>query len=134
MDLKRVLGTRIGDLLGVPRGFIVNFVLKHVRKQIPAWNIPGTSTFKSALGSGLGIKLEPVPLGPEDIAFLQYTGGTTGVSKAAILTPRNMVANVLQACAWITPSLTANEARVVVTALPLYHIFALTSNCLAFLP
>src|SRR3977135_1902649 len=65
-DLKKVLVTRIGDLLGVPRGFIVNCVLKHVRKQIPAWNMPGTSTFKSALGGGLGLKLEPVPLGPED--------------------------------------------------------------------
>jgi long-chain acyl-CoA synthetase len=132
-DLKKVLTTRIGDLLGVPRGFIVNFVLKHVRKQIPDWKMPGTSTFKRALGGGLGLKLERVPLGPEDIAFLQYTGGTTGVAKAAVLTHRNMVANVLQASAWVTPSLKANEARIVVTALPLYHIFALTTNCLAFL-
>jgi long-chain acyl-CoA synthetase len=132
-DLKKVLVTRIGDLLGVPRGFIVNFVLKHVRKQIPAWSMPGASTFKSALGSGLGLKLEPVSLGPEDIAFLQYTGGTTGIAKAAILTHRNMVANVQQAYAWINPSLKANEARVIITALPLYHIFALTTNCLAFI-
>src|SRR5882724_3445981 len=132
-DLKKVLVTRIGDLLGIPRGFIVNFVLKYVRKQIPQWKMPGTSTFKSALGSGLGLELEPVPLGGEDIAFLQYTGGTTGVAKAAILTHRNMVANVLQASAWVNPSLKANEARIVITALPLYHIFALTSNCLAFL-
>jgi long-chain acyl-CoA synthetase len=132
-DLKKVLVTRIGDLLGVPRGFIVNFVLKYVRKQIPQWKMPGTLTFKSALGGGLGLKLDPVPVGPEDIAFLQYTGGTTGVAKAAILTHRNMVANVLQASAWINPSLRAHEARIVVTALPLYHIFALTTNCLAFL-
>ena len=132
-DLKKVLVTRIGDLLGVPRGMIVDFVLKHVRKQIPDWTVPGASTFKGALGAGLGLKLEPVALGPEDIAFLQYTGGTTGVAKAAILTHRNMVANVLQASAWVSPSLKANEARVVITALPLYHIFALTTNCLAFL-
>ena len=132
-ELKKVLVTRVGDLLGVPRGFIVNFVLKHVRKQIPPWNMPGASTFKSALGGGLGLKLKAVALGPEAIAFLQYTGGTTGVAKAAILTHRNMVANVLQASAWITPSLKANEERVIVTALPLYHIFALTTNCLAFL-
>jgi long-chain acyl-CoA synthetase len=132
-ELKKVLVTRIGDLLGVPRGFIVNFVLRYVRKQIPAWSMPGAATFKSALGSGLGLKLDPVPLGPEDIAFLQYTGGTTGVAKAAILTHRNMVANVLQASAWVNPSLKANEARVIITALPLYHIFALTTNCLAFL-
>jgi long-chain acyl-CoA synthetase len=85
------------------------------------------------LGGGLGQKLETVPLGAEDIAFLQYTGGTTGVAKAAILTHRNMVANVLQSSAWVNPSLTAGEARIVITALPLYHIFALTSNCLAFL-
>src|ERR1700722_18889640 len=132
-DLKNVLITRIGDLLGVPRGFIVNFVLKYVRKQIPDWKMPGASTFKRALGSGLGLKLDPVPLGGEDVAFLQYTGGTTGVAKAAVLTHRNMVANVLQAAAWVTPSLEANEGRIVITALPLYHIFALTSNCLAFL-
>jgi long-chain acyl-CoA synthetase len=132
-DLKKVLVTGVGDLLGVPRGFIVNFVLKYVRKQIPEWKMPGTATFKSALGGGLGLKLDPVRLGPDDIAFLQYTGGTTGVAKAAILTQRNMVANVLQASAWINPSLKTNEARVVITALPLYHIFALTTNCLAFL-
>jgi long-chain acyl-CoA synthetase len=132
-NLKKVLITGVGDLLGVPRGFIVNFVLRHVRKQIPAWSMPGCSTFKSALGSGLGLKLEPVPLGPQDIAFLQYTGGTTGIAKAAVLTHRNMVANVLQASAWVNPSLKPNEPIVVITALPLYHIFALTSNCLAFL-
>ncbi len=132
-NLQRVLITRIGDLLGWPRGSIVNFVLRHVRKQIPNWSMPGASTFKSALGGGLGRKLEPVPIGPDDIAFLQYTGGTTGVAKAAILTHRNMVANVLQSSAWINPSLKTGAARVVITALPLYHIFALTSNCLAFL-
>ena len=132
-ELKKVLVTRIGDLLGLPRGAIVNFVLRYVRKQIPQWIIPGALTFKSVLGGGLGLKLEPVILGPEDIAFLQYTGGTTGVAKAAILTHRNMVANVLQASAWIHPSLPSNEELIVITALPLYHIFALTSNCLAFL-
>src|SRR6266404_5751552 len=133
-DLKRVLVTGVGDLLGIPRGFIVNFVLKYVRKQIPEWKMPGTMTFKSALGSGLGLKLDPVPLGGEDMAFLQYTGGTTGVAKAAVLTHRNMVANVLQSAAWITPALKTDGARVIITALPLYHIFALTTNCLVFLP
>lgn len=132
-DLKKVLVTRIGDLLGLPRGLMVNLVLKYVRKQIPPWKMPGALTFKSALGGGLGLSLEKVPLGPEDIAFLQYTGGTTGIAKAAILTHRNMVANVLQASAWVHPSLGPDEARIVITALPLYHIFALTSNCLAFL-
>jgi len=132
-DLKKVLVTGIGDLLGIPRGFIVNFALKYVRKQIPPWRMPGAMPFKGALGGGLGLKLEAVPLSGEDVAFLQYTGGTTGVAKAATLTHRNMVANVLQASAWVTPSLRAKEALVVITALPLYHIFALTSNCLAFL-
>jgi len=132
-DLKHVLVTRIGDLLGLPRGLIVNFVLKHVRKQIPAWKMPGAISFKSALGGGLGLKLERPTLGPEDIAFLQYTGGTTGVAKAAILTHRNMVANVLQANAWIKPALEKRGAGIVITALPLYHIFSLTGNCLLFL-
>jgi long-chain acyl-CoA synthetase len=133
-DLKQVLVTGVGDLLSSPKGFIVNFVLRHVRKQVPPWKMPGSLSFKNALGTGLGLKLQPVELGHDDIAFLQYTGGTTGVAKAAVLTHRNMVANLLQALAWIKPALQAGGGRVVITALPLYHIFALTSNCLAFLP
>jgi long-chain acyl-CoA synthetase len=133
-DLKNVLVTGVGDLLGVPKGLMVNFVLRHVRKQVPPWKMPGSLSFKNVLGIGLGLKMEQVGLGPEDIAFLQYTGGTTGVAKAAVLTHRNMVANLLQSLAWIRPALQAGGGRVVITALPLYHIFALTSNCLAFLP
>jgi long-chain acyl-CoA synthetase len=133
--LKNVLVTGVGDLLGIPRGFIVNFVLRYVRKQIPPWSMPGTLTFKIALASRLGRKLDPLPLGPDDIAFLQYTGGTTGIAKAAVLTHRNMVANVLQTTAWIFPAMRgAGGARVIICALPLYHIFALTTNLLAFLP
>jgi long-chain acyl-CoA synthetase len=130
--LKNVLTTKIGDLLGWPRGALVNFVLRHVRKQIPAWSMPGAITFKSTLASGLGLKLERNELGPNDIAFLQYTGGTTGVAKAAVLTHRNMVANVLQANAWIRPALEPGPQKIVITALPLYHIFSLTANCLLF--
>jgi long-chain acyl-CoA synthetase len=133
-DLKNVLVTGVGDMLGAPKGWMVNFVLRHVRKQVPAWRIPGSVSFKTVLGSGLGLKMDPVSLGSEDVAFLQYTGGTTGVAKAAILTHRNMVANLLQSLAWIRPALQAGGGRIVITALPLYHIFALTSNCLAFLP
>ncbi len=134
-SLTHVLVTGIGDLLGFPRGLIVNFVLRHVRKQIPPWSMPGAIAFKSALGAGLGLKLGATPLGPEDIAFLQYTGGTTGIAKAAVLTHRNMVANVLQTTSWIFPAMRAGGgARTIITALPLYHIFALTTNCLAFLP
>jgi long-chain acyl-CoA synthetase len=132
-DLKHVLVTGVGDLLGFPKGMIVNFVLRHVRKQVPPWKMPGAVTFRAVLGNGLGLKLQPVDLGQEDIAFLQYTGGTTGVAKAAVLTHRNMVANLLQAMAWIRPSLQGGGAGVVITALPLYHIFALTTNCLAFM-
>jgi long-chain acyl-CoA synthetase len=132
--LEQVLVTRAGDLLGLPRGLMVDFVMRHVRKQIPAWSMPEAVTFKAVLSSGLGLSFDPPPLGPDDIAFLQYTGGTTGVSKAAVLTHRNMVANVLQTTSWIFPALRSGGACVIITALPLYHIFALTTNCLAFLP
>jgi long-chain acyl-CoA synthetase len=130
-ELKQVLVTRIGDLLGFPRGALVNLVLR-LRKQVPPWSMPGAITLKSALGGGLGLKLAPAEVGPQDIAFLQYTGGTTGVAKAAVLTHRNMVANVLQASAWIRPALQPGPQRVIITALPLYHIFSLTANCLLF--
>jgi long-chain acyl-CoA synthetase len=131
--VKKVLVTRIGDFLGPLRGSLVNFVLRYVRKQIPPWKLPGALQFKRALSEGLALKLDPVALGPEDIAFLQYTGGTTGVAKAAILTHRNMVANVLQANAWIRPAMKAERMGNVITALPLYHIFSLTANALLFL-
>ena len=130
-DLKQVLVTRVGDLLGFPRGALINLVLR-LRKQVPAWSMPGVITLKSALGAGLGLKLAPVEVGPQDIAFLQYTGGTTGIAKAAVLVHRNMVANVLQASAWIRPALVPGPQRIIITALPLYHIFSLTANCLLF--
>jgi long-chain acyl-CoA synthetase len=133
-DLKQVVVTGVGDLLGFPKGMIVNFVLKHVRKQVKAWRMPGTIRFRDVLGSGLGKKLDAVEIGPSDLAFLQYTGGTTGVAKAAELTHRNMVANLLQSLAWIRPALSDGESRIIITALPMYHIFALTANCLAFIP
>ena len=132
--LKQVVVTGIGDLLGFPKGAVVNFALRRIRKQVPPWSINGTLSFKNVLGAGMGRKLDPVELQGGDIAFLQYTGGTTGVAKAAVLTHRNMVANMLQALAWIQPSMQSNGPRVVITALPLYHIFALTANCLVFLP
>jgi len=131
-QLQKVLVTGVGDMLSFPKGPIVNFVLRHVRKQVPAWNIPGALRFKSVVALGLGLKLQPVHVGLEDTAFLQYTGGTTGVSKAAVLTHGNMVANVMQATAWLTPSLTREPSPVIITALPLYHIFSLTANCFVF--
>jgi len=130
--LKKVLVTRIGDFVGFPKGTIINFVLKRVKKQVPAWSMPGALDFKTAVSACLGVAPEPVELTGDDIAFLQYTGGTTGVAKAAVLTHRAMVANVLQADAWIRPALDARLHPIVITALPLYHIFALTANCLLF--
>jgi long-chain acyl-CoA synthetase len=131
-DIKRVLVTGVGDLLGFPRGFIVNMVLRHVRKQVPPWNIPGAIRFKDALAAGLGLKFESVEVGPQDIAYLQYTGGTTGVSKGAILTHRNMVVNVLQAGSMLVADPAAGARCTVITALPLYHIFSLTVNAILF--
>src|SRR5260221_5463774 len=123
-NLKNVLVTGVDDLLGMPKGLIVNFVLRHVRKQVPDWSIPGSVSFKTALGSGLGLKMQPVSLGGEDIAFLQYTGGTTGVAKAAVLTHRNMVANLLQSLAWIRPALQAGGGRIRSNSLPPDHHFS----------
>ena len=133
-SLTNVVVTGAGDMLGMPKGLVVNFVLRHVRKQVPAWKMPGAKLFQSVIGVGLGLKLDPVDVGHDDVAFLQYTGGTTGVSKGAMLTHRNMVANLLQSLAWMEPSLITSGPRIVITALPLYHIFALTANCLAFMP
>ncbi len=133
VDLDTVIVTGVGDLLSFPKSTLVNFVLRHVRKQVPEWSLPGAVSFGYALNQGRFANLAPVESGPEDIAFLQYTGGTTGVSKGAVLTHRNMVANVLQAEAWIQPAMTADEKIVSIAALPLYHIFALTANSFAML-
>jgi long-chain acyl-CoA synthetase len=126
-DLDTIIVTGVGDLLGLPKSALVNFIVRHVRKQVPEYSLPGSVRFNDVLGQGRFENLEPVPLGHEDVAFLQYTGGTTGVSKGAVLTHRNLVANVMQAEAWVRPSLN-REPLVSVTALPLYHIFSLTSN------
>ncbi len=131
-QVKTVLVTGVGDLLRKPRGWLVNFVLRHIRRKVPAWRIAGVQDFRSALASGAGVALQDIVAAAEDIAFLQYTGGTTGVAKGAILTHRNMIANVLQADSWIRPSLPPQAETIVITALPLYHIFSLTANCLLF--
>jgi long-chain acyl-CoA synthetase len=133
IGIETVIVTGVGDLLGFPKSLAVNFALRHVRKQVPEWSLPGSIRFNDAMRQGRYENLEPVDLGHEDIAFLQYTGGTTGVSKGAVLTHRNLIANVLQSEAWIRPNLGAAEGQVLVTALPLYHIFSLTANCLTFL-
>jgi long-chain acyl-CoA synthetase len=130
--VRKVIVTSIGELLGF-KGLIVDLVLRKVKKMIPAWNLPGSLRLSDALADGRKRKLEVVPVGHEDIAFLQYTGGTTGVSKGAILLHRNIVGNLLQARAWILPFLGHDSAEVILTPLPLYHIFSLTANCLTFM-
>jgi long-chain acyl-CoA synthetase len=132
--VETVVVTGVGDLLGFPKGPLANFVLRHVKKQVPEYSLPGAVGFVEALGKGKFENLAPVPLNHDDIAFLQYTGGTTGVSKGAVLTHRNLVANVLQSEAWMGPSLReASGQMILITALPLYHIFSLTANCLLFM-
>ncbi len=130
--VRQVIVTSIGELLGV-KGLIVDFVIRHVKKMVPAWKLPGSIPLSDALAAGRGVKLEHLPLTHEDVAFLQYTGGTTGVSKGAMLLNRNIVANLLQARAWITPFLDPGGREIVITPLPLYHIFSLTANCLTFM-
>ncbi|MCB1607237.1 MAG: long-chain-fatty-acid--CoA ligase [Xanthomonadales bacterium] len=130
--VEHVILTSVGDMLGFPKSLLVNFVLKHVRKDIPAFDLPGHRWFRDVLRDGGDGKLPKTDIGPEDIAFLQYTGGTTGVSKGAMLTHRNMVANMLQVSAFFGPTVKEGQ-EIIITALPLYHIFALTCNCLVFM-
>ncbi|HRP22584.1 long-chain-fatty-acid--CoA ligase [Thauera sp.] len=131
LPLRHVVVTSLGEMLGFPKGAIVNFVVRRVRKMVPAWSLAGAMTFGDALRRGEGHRLQPVEVGHDDIAFLQYTGGTTGVAKGAMLTHRNIIANLQQAHAWIKPCVREGE-EIIITALPLYHIFSLTANCLTF--
>ncbi|HAT40482.1 MAG TPA: long-chain-fatty-acid--CoA ligase FadD [Rheinheimera sp.] len=130
--VEHVIVTQMGDMLGLVKGTIVNFVVKHIKKMIPAYNLPGSRRFKDALSQGDASRYVKPDVKGSDLAFLQYTGGTTGVSKGAMLTHRNMVANLEQVAGCIGPILNPG-AEFIVTALPLYHIFALTANCLTFM-
>lgn len=131
-DVEHVIVTRLGDMLDFPKAAVVNLVVKRVKKMVPQWNIPGALWFKEVLSAGAKRSYRPVDVGPDDLAFLQYTGGTTGIPKGAMLTHRNMIANLEQAHAWIKPHVREGQ-EVIVTALPLYHIFALLANCLTFM-
>jgi long-chain acyl-CoA synthetase len=131
VPLEQVIITGVGDLLDFPKSMIANFVLKYIKKSIPAWTIPTSVKFTDVLAKGAKLPLQPVNIAFEDVAFLQYTGGTTGVAKGAMLTHRNIVANLLQSRAWLQQMDHSNE--LIITALPLYHIFALTANCLTFI-
>ena len=131
VPLKRVIVTSIGDLLGIPKSWLVNYVVRHVKKLVPPFELPGAVSFNTALSAGKNQALRAVAVGPNDIAVLQYTGGTTGVSKGAVLLHRNLVANVLQSEAWHGPALErlpAGEQLVTVCALPIYHIFGFNTN------
>ncbi|MDH7451736.1 long-chain fatty acid--CoA ligase [Luteimonas composti] len=131
-EVRQVITTGLGDLLGFPKGAIVNFVLRHVKKMVPEYAIAGAVRFRDTLRLGAKHPLPPITITHEDIAFLQYTGGTTGVAKGAMLTHRNLVANMQQASAWVGGAVEPGE-EAIVTALPLYHIFALTANGLVFM-
>jgi long-chain acyl-CoA synthetase len=132
-QVKHVVVGSMGEMLGGAKGALVNFVVRNVKKMVPAFSLPNAVRFKKALAQGSRMELKPVELGHNDVAFLQYTGGTTGVSKGATLTHRNIIANILQVEAWSKPALEA-EPKIdpinIVCALPLYHIFALTACCL----
>ena len=130
--VRTVVTTRMGDMLRSPKRQLVNFVVKYVKKLVPSWHIPGSHDLRHVIAQGKWHVLGDVPVEPEDTAFLQYTGGTTGVSKGAELSHRNMVANLEQVKAWFGTQ-TAAGGEVVITALPMYHIFSLTCNCLQFL-
>lgn len=130
--VKHVVVTGLGDMLGFPKSLVVNCVVRYVKRLAPPWRLSGAVSFAVALRLGASARFERVDVGPDNLAFLQYTGGTTGTPKGAMLSHGNIVANVQQAYAWLSPEL--EEAReTIVTALPLYHIFALTMNCLLFL-
>jgi len=131
-QVRHVITTGLGDMLDFPKRGIVNFVLRYVKKMVPDYAIAGAVRFREALEIGSSHALPPVEIDPGDIAFLQYTGGTTGIAKGAMLTHRNLVANMQQASAWIGNNVRAGD-EVIVTALPLYHIFALTANGLVFM-
>ncbi len=126
-DVKHVITTQMGDMLGFPKSIIINAVLKRIKKMVPAWKIPGSVRFVETLAKGAGLPYNKADVVGSDIAFLQYTGGTTGVSKGAILTHRNLVANMAQVGCWTGLDLKEGE-EIVVQPLPMYHIFALNTS------
>ncbi len=130
-NVKHVIVTKLGDLFPAIKAGVVNFVLKYVKKMVPSWSIANAIAFKTTLQAGAETSVNIISLDASDIAFLQYTGGTTGVAKGAMLTHRNMLANMEQIYAWIAPWITVGE-EVIITAIPLYHIFCLEVNCLTF--
>ncbi len=129
-DIDHVVTTGVGDLLSWPKSTVTNFILRYVKKMVPVFRLANSINFKGALKAGTNKTLEPVDIGFADIAYLQYTGGTTGVSKGAMLSHRNMVYNVQQTITWQGDAYEGEHPLVAITALPLYHIFSLQGNCL----
>jgi long-chain acyl-CoA synthetase len=129
-EVEHVITTGVGDLLSFPKNLLVNFVLRHVKREVPRYKFGNSVTFRHALRDGANEQLSHVEIGLADIAYLQYTGGTTGVSKGAMLSHRNMVYNVEQSIRWQGEAYDGVEPLVAITALPLYHIFSLQGNCL----
>lgn len=130
VGIETVVITRIGDFQAPTKRFVTNFTVKAVKKSIPDWSLPNPHELRQALQAGARLDLEPPEIGPDDLAFLQYTGGTTGPARGAMLSHGNMIANVAQCRAWLAPELGTTEPPIVITALPMYHIFALTVNLL----
>ena len=132
-SVSHVITTKVGDLLAKSKGWLVNFVLKYIQQKVPPFSLPGSVTFPQALNAGKGKTLMPIEIGFADLAFLQYTGGTTGLAKGAMLSHRNMVYNIAQSHAWQLDAFGGLERIVAITALPLYHIFSLQSNGLGMM-
>lgn len=131
VPVRHIVLVRMGDLLPTFKGALLNFVVRHVKKLVPAYKLPAAISLAQALSAGSRHPLPEVECRSEDIAFLQYTGGTTGVAKGAMLTHRNIIANVMQAKAWVGPYVVEGD-EVIITALPLYHVFSLMANCLLY--
>ena len=130
--VKHVVVASLGDLLGA-KGLVVNLVVRHLKRMVPAWDIPGARRFNEVMASSASLPFTPPLVQADDVAFLQYTGGTTGVAKGATLLHRNILANLEQSAAWVNPFVASEVPQIIITALPLYHIFSLTANCLLML-
>lgn len=132
VPVQHVIITRLGDMLPRPRGWLVDLAVRYIKRMVPAWHIQKAIPLRRVLAEGSQLKLQRVELQPDDLAFLQYTGGTTGIAKGAMLTHGNMLANLAQIKAWLGDTIKSGE-ELVITPLPLYHIFSLTANCLVFI-